>query len=286
MTTVVVGTGYTGLRLLKQLSADATLGLSRTVPADASGRTVRPLELDEPTAPIELPSPCRVVYTVPPANDAPGDRRLDAFLAALETVPERIVYLSTTGVYGDHAGAVVSEATPTAPANERSARRVAAETIVSAWASRNGSETTILRVPGIYGPDRLMIEAIRSRSPLIDEAEANPGNRIHVDDLVSAIRAALEANTPAGVYNVGDGDNRSATAFTAEVARQAGLDMPPRISMREAQETFSPMRLSFLNESRRLDLTRMQTVLKPVLRYTDPADGIAAALAEEKAAAK
>ena len=280
MTTVVVGTGYTGLRLLKQLPADAALGLSRSVPPATAGRTVRELGLDDPPATIAVPSPCRLLYTVPPANDAPGDRRLKAFLAALSSVPERIVYVSTTGVYGDHQGGIVTETTPVAPGNERSARRVAAETLLAEWAEQHGSEVTILRVPGIYGPDRLMIEGIRNRSPLIDEAEASPGNRIHVDDLVAACLAALDPGVPAGIYNVGDGDEQSSTWFALEVARQLGLEAPPIVSRKEAEATFSPMRLSFVRESRRVDTRKMREVLGVTPRYADAADGIRASLEE------
>lgn len=278
--TLIVGVGYTGRRLLAVLGRDA-LGLSRS--GDDGGTRRYDLDADAP-APVVISKDAAIVYTVPPAGD--DDSRLAALLSSLSESPARFVYLSTTGVYGDRRGGLVDESMPVAPATDRARHRVAAEERLERWAREHRVTLVVLRVPGIYGPGRLGLERIREGLPVIDDSEAGPGNRIHVDDLVSAIRAALDAGTPAGVYNVGDGDNRSSTAFTAEVARQAGLDMPPRISMREARETFSPMRLSFLNESRRLDLTRMQTVLKPVLRYTDPADGIAAALAEERAGAR
>jgi nucleoside-diphosphate-sugar epimerase len=278
--TLIVGVGYTGRRLLAVLGTDA-LGLSRS--GGDHGTHRYDLDADSPE-PVVIAKATAIVYTVPPAGD--DDGRLDALLSSLSVPPSRFVYLSTTGVYGDHRGELVDESMPAAPATDRARHRVAAERRLERWAREHDVTLVVLRVPGIYGPGRLGLDRIRERLPVIDDSEAGPGNRIHVDDLVSAIRAALDAGTPAGVYNVGDGDNRSATAFTAEVARQAGLDMPPRISMREARQTFSPMRLSFLKESRRLDLTRMQTVLKPVLRYTDAADGIAAALAEERAGAR
>lgn len=279
--TLVVGAGYTGSRLLAELG-DSALGLSRS----GSGKGTLRYDLDEDARePIDIAPTTAIVYTVPPRGDDGNDRRLEGLLSSLSVAPARFVYLSTTGVYGDHRGGLVDESVPATPATDRARHRVAAEQLLEGWARDNDVALVVLRVPGIYGPGRLGINRIRERLPVIEESDAGPGNRIHVDDLVSAIRAGLAEKTPAGVYNVGDGDNRSATAFTAEVARQAGLEMPPQISMREARETLSPMRLSFLQESRRLDLTRMQTVLKPELRYTDPADGIAAALAEEKAGA-
>ncbi|MDH3746773.1 MAG: hypothetical protein OER97_01095, partial [Gammaproteobacteria bacterium] len=112
-------------------------------------------------------------------------------------------------------------------------------------------------------------------------ADANPGNRIHVDDLVACCVAALAAVVPAGVYNVGDGDDRTSTWFALEVARQLGLEPPPTISRKTAEGTFSTRRLSFLRESRRLDLSKMRNTLKPEMKYSNAEDGIAASLKEE-----
>ena len=150
---------------------------------------------------------------------------------------------------------------------------------MTSWCAARGVSLIILRVPGIYGPGRLGVGRIESGSANIDEAEANPGNRIHVDDLVSCYEAALDAAVPAGIYNVGDGDHRSATWFAAEVARQCGLAAPPTISRARAETEFSAMRLSFLGESRRIDTTRMREILGVTPRYEDPSLGIAASLA-------
>lgn len=280
MTAVVVGTGYTGLRLLYQLPADEVLGLTRSLPGETGGREVRALQLDDSIETIELPESARLVYTVPPATDSDRDRRLDAFLAALAAAPRRIVYLSTTGVYGDHAGGTVTEETPVRPQTARAARRVAAEDALKRFGLESGARITILRVPGIYGPDRLMIDRVRDRDPVIDDAEANPGNRIHVGDLVTACLAAIAPGAPAGTFNVGDGDTRSATWFASEVARQLGWPAPPAITREHAESTWSPMRLSFLGESRVVDTTRMQEVLGVTPRYADAADGIRASLVE------
>ena len=226
-----------------------------------------------------------IVYTVPPDGGSDGDPRLERLLGLLESPPARFVYLSTTGVYGNHDGGRVDESTPATPATDRARRRVAAERILHAWCRKNGSDLVILRVPGIYGPGRLGTDRLRAGASVIAEAEAGPGNRIHVDDLVSCCIAALSAGTPTGIYNVGDGDERSSTWFSREVARQAGLPPPIEISRAEAEAQWSPMRLSFLNESRRVDVGRMREVLEPSLAYMDPAAGIAASLAQERGVA-
>ncbi len=202
MFTLVTGTGYTGRRVLNRLPVDSAVGLSRSM--IDSDRPVEPLDLDTATTlPVPLPSRYSVVYTVPPKG-APPDRRLRRFLAMLAPPPERFVYISTTGVYGDCGGKTVTEASPVNPSGERAERRVSAEALLSAWADDNDCQLVILRAPGIYGPGRLGIERIEAGLPVLSEDDANPGNRIHVDDLASCCIAALSASAPAGIYNVGD----------------------------------------------------------------------------------
>ena len=105
-----------------------------------------------------------VVYLAPPPDSGTTDPRLATFLAQIEDVtPAVFVYISTTGVYGNAGGALVDEFTPVAPSNDRSRRRVAAECTAQAWCAARGVRCVILRVPGIYGPDRLPLERLRRR---------------------------------------------------------------------------------------------------------------------------
>ena len=270
---LIVGVGYTGRRLIERL--DNGVGLSRT-----AGPGTLPLDLDaESDLPIDVEENDAIVYTVPPDPDHDADVRLERLTARLATAPKRFVYLSTTGVYGNHDGGRVDESTPPSPATDRARRRLAAEQLLEEWSAGHGTDLVILRVPGIYGPGRLGLERLEAGQPLIADDEAGPGNRIHVDDLVACCLAALDEAAPAGVYNVGDGDHRSSTWFSKEVARQAGLSPPATISRADALDRASEMRRSFLMESRRADVSRMREALKPSLRYTDPAAGIAASLA-------
>ena len=246
MFTLVIGAGYTGRRVLDLLPVDSVAGLSRS--AIDTDRPVKTFDLDSASMlPIELPARYAVIYTVPPKGDAP-DERLRRFLSMLTPAPARFIYISTTGVYGDCGGETVTEATPVNPSNERAARRVAAEALLAKWAGKNECELFILRAPGIYGPGRLGLERIQAGMPVLSEDDANPGNRIHVDDLARCCVAALSPGAPAGIYNVGDSDNRSSTWFTGEVARQSGLPAPPEISREQANKEFSPQRLSFMKE--------------------------------------
>jgi len=272
--TLFVGAGYTGARVLRRLPDAVALGRSR--PGDER------LDLDhDERLQLELPEEYAVIYSVPPAPDQPGDPRLGRFLAMLPHAPARLVYLSTTGVYGNRDGERVDETSEARPESARAERRLAAERMLAEWCTGRQTTAVVLRVPGIYGPGRLGTDSIRSGMPVLEEKDANPGNRIHVDDLATCCIAALAPGVPDGIYNVGDGDHRSGTWFTNEVARQAGLPPPPTISLAEAKKTFSPMRLSFLRESRIVDTKKMREVLGVLPKYADAADGIAAALAEE-----
>lgn len=291
MTVLVIGAGYTGRRCVDRLATGTAIPLGRSLPGD--GR----LDLDAgDPLPIALPEGYSVIYTVPPAagrasRSAPADDtgeaslhedpRLQHLFSRLVPPPGRFVYLSTTGVYGDHRGERVVETDAPRPATGRATRRAAAERQLVDWCTRHGTELVLLRVPGIYGPGRLGTERLREGLPVLAEADANPGNRIHVDDLASCCIAALSPSVPAGIYNVGDGDDRSSTWFASEVARQAGLPLPPTVTREEAFRTFPEARLSFLRESRRLDTTKMRTVLGVTPKYADAAAGIAASLAEE-----
>jgi nucleoside-diphosphate-sugar epimerase len=273
--TLVAGTGYTGRRVLSRLPIDRAAGLSRTkIDTD---RPFEQFDFDSPNVlPLALPERYAVLYTCPP--DSETDERLRRFLGVLSHSPARFVYISTTGVYGDCHGGVVSEETPVNPGSRMSRPRVAAEDLLKVWSKEHQVDLVILRAPGIYGPGRLGVERIRAREAYLREADANPGNRIHVDDLASCCIAALAEETPAGIYNVGDGNHGSSTWFAEEVARQASLPEPRKVSRADAAREFSPMRLAFLASSRRVDTTRMREVLGVTPR--SPEEGIRDSLQE------
>lgn len=270
MLTLVIGTGYTGGRVLKRLHGAFGLSKSRL----ESSKDMASFDLDTAAAlPIHLPDIYRIIYTVPPAGDS-DDERLQRFLKLLDPEPQSFVYISTTGVYGDCDGARIDESAAVSPGTTRARRRVAAERQLTRWAAASGSNLTILRTPSIYGPGRLGEERLQKIEPVLSKADSNPGNRIHVDDLVSCCCAALDA--PAGIYNVGDGDHRSATWFASEVARQLGFPEPRQVSRGELAQSISSLRLSFLSESRQIDTRKMREVLGVIPTYTNAEDGIRA----------
>ena len=284
----ILGCGYTGLRLAtRYLAAGARVRgyATRTESLQQIAATgAEPAELDLDRASDEcLAAAVRtedvVFYCAPPAPSGRTDTRLARLLAKLLARPQRFVYLSTTGVYGDHQGGIVDEDTPPTPRTERAARRLAAETDLRAWGSDRNLSWCILRVAGIYGPGRLPLSRLLHREPAIDPAESTPTNRIHVDDLVSASYAAGHAAAAdRRIFNVTDGSDDSSTAFLQRVARIANLPAPPLISRSEAQRTFSASTWSFLGESRRVSNRRLREELGLQLAYADVDAGIAASL--------
>jgi len=281
---LIAGGGYTGLRLAQRwLSRGAAVRASATRPQSieriaALGVTALTLPLDRPVEPLPVGGSL-VYYLVPPPQAGDDDPRLGHFLEALRGIPERIVYMSTTGVYGDRGGARVDEETPPDPRTARARRRLAAERALRTWAESRAASFTILRVPGIYGPGRLPLERLAAGHPAIRLEEAGPGNRIHVDDLVSACLAAgTSARAHRRIYNVTDGSDESHSAWLLRVARIAGLPPPPLLPRDEALRQASPTALSFLGESRRVDAGRLRSELGVRPLYEDLDAGIRASL--------
>lgn len=215
-----------------------------------------------------------ILHLAPPPNTGARDLRTRHLLAALSrgAMPGRFVYISTSGVYGDCAGAHVDETHRLNPQTPRAQRRVDAERQIRNWAGRNGVNANILRVPGIYARDRLPLERLRSGMPAIVEGEDGYTNHIHADDLAHIIVAALHRGLPNRVYHAsGDGEMKMGDYFDA-VADASCLPRPARISRAEALRVLPASLLSFVNESRRLHNSRIRRELRVKLEYPTVAD--------------
>lgn len=285
----IVGCGYVGRRLAQQLGKKYNLyGLVRSTGHLKSLRAahVEPIVLDldklgkQDLSPVWFRN-CTLFYFAPPPMEGESDTRLHRFLNLMEAVPEALVYISTTGVYGNTHGQLVDETTPVNPQTQRAHRRVSAEHITRIWCTENKVRRVVLRVPAIYGPGRLPVERLRKGEPVIRDEEAPIINRIHVDDLVQACMAAALNTQARGVYNVSDGNSFSMTEYLRLVAELADLPAPAEIPMDEAQLSFGAEYLSYLDESRRIDNARMRNELGVTLRYPVLQDGIRASLEEQ-----
>ena len=218
-----------------------------------------------------------VLHFAPPPGEGSVDPRTGNLLSSLSrgALPKKIVYISTSGVYGDCGGAWVSETHPLKAKNARALRRVDAETNIRKWARRNRVNACILRVPGIYAADRLPLKRIREGMPGIADSEDSYTNHIHADDLARISVAALQCGRPCRVYHASDDSHLKMGDYFDMVADAFKLSRVPRVSRAEAQRVLSPEMLSFMNESRRLVNNRIKRELKVKLLYPRVSDLLA-----------
>ncbi|MBL8489931.1 MAG: NAD(P)H-binding protein [Rhodocyclaceae bacterium] len=222
-----------------------------------------------------------VLYSAPPPETGSGDPRMKRFLAVIgqgKSLPRRLVYISTSGVYGDCMGARIAETRRRAPATARAGRRVDAEDRLRAFGRGRQCRVSILRAPGIYAADRLPLERIRRGTPAFLATEDSYTNHIHAEDLAGACVAALERGGANRAYNASDDSGLAMGEWFDLLADAFGLPRPPRIGRAEARERLSPLLLSFMNESRRLDNRRLKQELGLRLRYPTVEAGIAEAV--------
>jgi nucleoside-diphosphate-sugar epimerase len=218
-------------------------------------------------------APFAVLHFAPPPADGRDDPRTQKLIAALtraRSIPQRFVYISTSGVYGDCAGARVTEMRPRRAQTPRARRRVAAEDRLRDWAKRYGVSLSILRVPGIYAETRLPLDRIRQGLPVLSPDDDVFTNHIHAADLARATVAALFRARPNRAYNVTDDAEMKMGGWFDAVADAFHLQRPPRVSWEEAEQRIAPLLLSFMSESRRLVNTRMKRELRVHLRYPTP----------------
>jgi len=237
----------------------------------AAGAIPLVADLDRPDTLARLARLARViVHLAPPQSSGEKDRRTRNLAAIL---PDRanLVYISTTGVYGDCGGASFDETRPTRPTNPRARRRVDAEQVLRAWARRSGSRLAILRVPGIYARDRLPLERLQKGTPALIAADDVYTNHIHADDLAAIAVRAIDQARPLRVYHAVDESDMKMGDYFDAVARTFHLPPPPRLPRAELQQQVTPMMLSFMSESRRLRNDRLRNELGVRLRYPDVA---------------
>ncbi len=220
-----------------------------------------------------------VLHLAPPQEEGETDARTRRLLAALSQgiAPARLIYVSTSGVYGDCGGARIGETRAPHPQTARARRRLDAERRIRAWAARNQVRASILRVPGIYAAGRVPLERLRAGTPAIVATEDSYTNHIHADDLARVIVAALRRGRPNRAYHACDDSEMKMGEYFDTVADAFGLPRPPRLPRAQVQAMVSPALWSFMNESRRLDNTRMKRELKVRLAYPTVPHGLGAA---------
>lgn len=290
---VIIGFGYVGFRIAREelFSGRSVSALTRSAESTARAKSLGVLpiagDLDDPGTLKNISTRNAVVYYLaPPPPTGVRDLRLANFLNAIDaSTPSKLVYISTTGVYGNTQGAWVNENSPLNPQQDRSRRRCDAEMQLRVWAAQHPvCCVTILRVGGIYGPNKLPLARLEKNEPMVDDP-LHPSwvNVIHVDDLATVCRTAARTSTSLATYNVSDGHPTTMMAYFRVIAGVAGLSPPPAISMAEGKATMSPEMYSYVAESRRVDTRKLRGELNPELRYTVLSEGVRAAFqASEK----
>lgn len=276
---LILGCGDVGMRMLPLLADRfrifaVTSQASRGDELRAAGAVPIVADLDQPATLARLARLARhIVHLAPPQSDGQRDRRTRNLTAILPDAAT-LVYVSTTGVYGDCGGALIDETRPLNPQNARAKRRADAEQVLRAWARRSNSRLSILRVPGIYAADRLPVERLQKGTPALAPDEDVYTNHIHADDLARIVVAALYRGSACRAYHAVDDSQMKMGEYFDAVADAFGLARPPRLPREELQKGVSPVLLSFMSESRRLSNARLKTELGVRLRYAQVRDAL------------
>lgn len=282
---VIIGCGDIGKRvaaIFKETGATIT-ALSR---AEAKMGQLQALgiraisgDLDDPASLADLPlKDALVYYLAPPPGGGYLDSRMRNFCATIkaENGPRRIIYMSTSGVYGDCGDAVVTEETPPNPQTARAKRRFDAETVLQGWGKEQKVEVIILRVTGIYGPGRLPVTQLASGQPLLYEHLSPPTNRVHAADLARICVAAADKGEDGDIFNISDGQTGTMTQYFNAAADLLGFPRPRQVSLEEAHQVMSPLMLSYISETRRMDNGKMLRKLGVKLLYPSLEEGLKA----------
>lgn len=281
---LIVGCGDVGMRLLPLLRQNfrifaLTSQAERHAELRAAGAIPITANLDAPRSLARLAHLApNIIHLAPPRSEGKSDIRTRNLIAIL---PDncRLVYVSTSGVYGDCAGALFDETRPVRPSNPRAKRRVAAEALLRAWAVRSQSSLAILRVPGIYAADRLPLERLHKATPALVQEDDVYTNHIHADDLAKLIKLALFRAAPCRVYHAVDDSDLKMGEYFDLVADHFHLPRVPRLPYLDLVRQVSPMLLSFMSESRRMTNTRIKQELGARLTYPTVVQGILTAAA-------
>ena len=280
---LIVGCGDVARRTLPRLLGHYRVFALLRDPAqfaDWRARGARPLlaDLDRAASLQRISGLADVVlHFAPPPENGMRDTRTRRLLAALargKSLPQRLVYISTSGVYGDCAGALIDETRPLRPATARALRRADAESELRRFGARHGVRVAILRAPGIYAAERLPIERLKLGVKALRDEDDVFTNHIHADDLALLACAALRRGRANRCYNACDDTQLKMGEYFDLVADCFGLPRAPRVSRLDAAREMSPLQLSFMSESRRLDNRRIKRELRAQLRYPQVADGI------------
>jgi nucleoside-diphosphate-sugar epimerase len=279
---LIIGCGDIGRRVATHYSNDQAGNLHAWV-SSLESASIEPWieQRDLDSRYLALPKGVeRIYWFAPPSATSDDDTRIANFLDANPQLKlSRLVYISTTAVYGDSKGEWIDENYPLQPGSIRGYRRLSAETQLIQAAAKHNFSLVILRVPGIYGPGRWPLARLEKRLPMLCKADAPYTNRIHQDDLATAAIAAMtKAKVVSGesrAFNVSDGQPSTMTDYFDQIADAFKLERPLQLPRAEAEKVLTQAMMSFLTESKRISSKRIREELDWQPKYPNLAAGLA-----------
>lgn len=281
---ILAGSGYMGDAILKQIENHrhglSIIELARTEKKRSGKIKSIKIDFDNIQENMDYIDNSKIIYMAPPDNNSKKDTRIEKFLHNIERYKIiRFIYVSTSGVYGNCHGEVVVEKKMVNPSTDRAKRRVDAEQQITKFCEERGIDLVILRVPGIYGKDRLPMKRIDASEPLIIEEQSRVTNLIHVEDLSRIAIRALNINIDGTeIVNVSDGTAIKTTLYYEIIYKVLKKKLPNYITFDDALKCYDPNRISFLKESRILNTEKMDRLFPDCIEYRHIEEGIKASL--------
>lgn len=277
---ILAGSGYLGESIIAEYKIIKNtfniIELCRSIKTHKPGVKSIQIDFDNITDDMKYIEGSVVVYMAPPDAESLKDTRLNKFLNKISYYRiKKLIYISTSGVYGNCNGQIVNEENQINPLTDRAKRRANAESQIKSYCKRNNIGGIIFRVPGIYGRNRLPIKRVMGRDPLIKIEESRTTNLIHVSDLTRLVIKAFElSNKETEIINVSDGKAIKTTKYYEIIYKALNIKLPEYISYEQAMSMYDEKRASFLKESRVLDVTKMKELFPDCIKYEKLEDGI------------
>lgn len=277
---ILAGSGYLGESIIAEYKIIKNtfniIELCRSIKTHKPGVKSIQIDFDNITDDMKYIEGSIVVYMAPPDAESLKDTRLNKFLNKISYYRlKKLIYISTSGVYGNCNGQIVNEENQINPLTDRAKRRANAESQIKSYCKRNNIGGIIFRVPGIYGRNRLPIKRVMGRDPLIKIEESRTTNLIHVSDLARLVIKAFElSNKETEIINVSDGKAIKTTKYYEIIYKALNIKLPEYISYEQAMSMYDEKRASFLKESRVLDVTKMKELFPDCIKYEKLEDGI------------
>ncbi len=277
---ILAGSGYLGESIIAEYNIIKNtfniIELCRSIKNRGPEVKTIQIDFDKSTDDMSYVERSVIVYMAPPDTLSLKDTRLNKFLNNISNYKvKKLIYISTSGVYGNCNGNIVNEENKINPLTDRAKRRADAEIQIQKFCMRKNISGIIFRVPGIYGRNRLPVKRIKERDPLINIEESRTTNLIHVSDLTRLVIKALNlTNKKTEIINVSDGKAVKTTRYYEIIYKALNIKLPEYISYEQAISMYDEKRASFLKESRVLDVTKMKQLFPGCIKYKKLEDGI------------